>query len=127
MPLQFEIDIAANLVRATIIGNANLTAPEFREFLSAVIAHPDYQPGFDFFYDRSAVTAMPDETFVRAALDEIGRHADQLKVCKWAVLIGAQPALDIVRMTAMLSERPGIEARPFISRESAFAWLDRDV
>jgi hypothetical protein len=42
---------------------------------------------------------------------------------RWAVLIGPCAALEVVRMTALLGERSGIEARPFVSLDDALEWL----
>ena len=110
MPVTFKIN--EHLVRATIVGDNSLTEPEFREWLSAVLDHPDFRPDHDILYDRRSVKASPDPAFVRAALCAIGERADQLVGCRWAVLISPKSALEVVRMTSLLGERSGLEARP---------------
>ncbi|HEX4611128.1 MAG TPA: hypothetical protein VH092_23255, partial [Urbifossiella sp.] len=113
MPVRVEIDTPARLVRANVHGPANLTAAEFADFLGAMTAHPDFRPGFDILYDRRAVAEPPNQASVRAALGAIEARADRLAGCRWAVVIGPQPALEIVHLTTLLGERSGILARPF--------------
>jgi hypothetical protein len=124
MPVTFTIK--ERLVRATIVGDSSLTEPEFREWLSVVLDHPDFRSGYDILYDRRSVKASPDPAFVRAALCAIRERTDQLDGCRWAVLISPKSALEIVRMTSLLSERSGIEARPFVDLDDALEWLNCD-
>jgi hypothetical protein len=124
MPVTFSI--GSDLVRATIVGDSSLTVPEFREFLSALISHPDFRPGLDILYDRRAVKSPPDDRFVRAALRAIGERADELRGCRWAVLISPKSALEVVRMTSLLGEQSAIEARPFVNLNDALHWLDHN-
>ena len=124
MPVTFTIK--QRLVRVTIVGDNSLTEPEFRELLSAVLDHPEFRPGDGILYDRRSVVASPDPAFVRAALRAIGERADHLGGCRWAVLISPKSALEVVRMTSLLGERSGIEARPFIDLDDALDWLNAD-
>ena len=124
MPVTFTIN--ERLVRATIVGNDSLTEPEFRELLSAVLDHPEFRPGYDILYDRRSVKASLDPAFVRAALCAIEERAGHLDGCRWAVLISPKSALEVVRMTSLLGERSGIEARPFVDLNDALDWLNRD-
>ena len=123
MAINFAVDAPAHLVRATVSGPGNATLDEFRNFLDALVAHPEFRRGFGVLYDRRAVTTPPDDAFTRAATDAIERRADRLGGCQWAVVIGDQPALSVVHMTALLGERAGVEARPFFAPEEALAWL----
>ncbi|VTR91639.1 unnamed protein product [Gemmata massiliana] len=123
MAINFTVDGPARLVRATVSGPTNATLGEFESFLDALVAHPDFRRGFAVLYDRRAVAAPPDDTFIRAATEAIERRAARLSGCRWAVVIGDQPALSVVHMTALLGERAGVEARPFFAPEDARAWL----
>ncbi|VTR92774.1 unnamed protein product [Gemmata massiliana] len=76
-------------------------------------------------YDRRAVARPPDDAFVRAVTREIVVRANRLSGCRWAVVIGDQPALEVVRMTALLGERAGVEARPFFAPQEALTWFGR--
>lgn len=125
MAINFTVDAPARLARATVSGPENATLGEFQNFLDALVAHPDFRRGFGVLYDRRAVTTPPDDSFIRAATEAIARRADRLSGCQWAVVIGDQPALGVVRMTALLSERAGVDARPFFAPEEALAWLGR--
>ena len=102
MTIRFTVDAPARLVRATVPGPRNPTLDEFRGFLDALAAHPDFQPGFDVVYDRRAVTHPPDDAYVRAATAAVEARVGQLGGCRWAVVIGQQPALEVVR-----GSRPG--------------------
>jgi hypothetical protein len=123
MPVQVEIDTPARLVRATVTGPANLTAAEFADFLGALTAHPDFRPGLDILYDRRGVAEPPNPTSVRAALGAIEGRAGHMTGCRWAVVIRPQSALEVVRLTALLGEQSGVEARPFDSPDDALAWF----
>jgi len=123
MPVNFTVDTAARLVRATVTGPAKETPDEFRAFLDALVACPDFRPGFDILYDRRAAGYPPDDAFVRAAEGAIEARADRLGGCRWAVVIGTQPALEVVRMAALLGERAAVEARPFFAPDDALGWF----
>lgn len=123
MPVHLEIDSPARLVRATVTGPANLTVAEFDNFLGALIAHPDFRPGLDILYDRRVVAEPPNQTSARAALEAIEARAGRMTGCRWAVVIGPQSALEVVRLTALLGERAGVEARPFNSPDDAMTWF----
>jgi hypothetical protein len=126
MAVRVEINAPARLVRATIGGPDNLTLPEFEAFLDDLAARPDFRPGFDVLYDRRAVTQMPDPAFVRAALGAIESRAQQVAGGRWAVVIGSQAGLEVVRLTALLGERSGVAARPFVTPGEALCWLDEE-
>jgi hypothetical protein len=121
MPISFTID--DHSIHATVTGPNRLTEPEFREFLSDVTRQPDFRPGIDLLYDRRAVEVPPDDSFVRSALSAIHKSSGRLGGSRWAVLIGPCAALEAVRMTTLLGERSGIEARPFLSLDDAHEWL----
>jgi hypothetical protein len=124
MAVLVEIDTPARLVRATVAGPTNLTAAEFADFLGDLVTRPDFRPGFDILYDRRAVAEPPNPASVRAALGAIEARAGQMTGCRWAVVIRPQSALEVVRLTALLGERSGVIARPFVSPDEALAWLD---
>jgi hypothetical protein len=126
MTIRFTIDAPARLVRATVTGPENATPGEFRDFLDALTSSTAFRPGFDVLYDRRAVIDLPDDAFVRAATEEIEARADRLAGCRWAVVIGDRPALAVVRLTTLLGERAGVEARPFFAPEDALAWFGKD-
>jgi hypothetical protein len=65
MAIDFTVDAQARLVRATVPGPGNATRDEFRSFLDALVAHPDFRRGFGALYDHRAVTAPPDDSFTR--------------------------------------------------------------
>jgi hypothetical protein len=123
MSVQVEIDAPGNLVRATVRGTANLTRAGFEAFLDEMTAHADFRPGFHILYDRRSVTQSPDAEFVRAALGVIASRAGRMAGCRWAVVIGPQTALEVVRLTTLLGEQAGVEARPFFAPADALDWF----
>jgi hypothetical protein len=125
MPIHFTIDAQGRLVRAAATGDATECDTEFRQFLDALTAHPDFRPGFDVLYDRRGVSRTPDDDLVRAATGAIVERIDRLAGCRWAVVVGAQPGLEVVRLTALLGERAGVEARPFFDPDDALTWFGR--
>jgi hypothetical protein len=121
MAIHFAIDPRKRLVAYVIEGNT--TAAETCEFLDAVIRHPDYRCGFDFFGDRRGVES-PEPIYVYAVAAEINARARQLAPCLWAVVVSDLLGFGMTRMWALLAEESGVIIHPFRDSEEAVAWLN---
>ena len=84
MPIYFTVDRALRQVAYVVEGDA--TPDEARAFLDAVLAHPEFRPGFDFLGDRRGVDRAPGTRYVRAAAGEMRARATDLRRCRWAAV-----------------------------------------
>ena len=79
MPVHFRIDRDARLVVYVVKGYATRT--EAREFFDAVLAHPDFERGFNFLGDRRAAYKGQSSGYILAVSDEVkARHPWLLSV-----------------------------------------------
>jgi hypothetical protein len=121
MPIHFAIDPGKRLVAYVIERNA--TAGEASAFLDAVIRHPDYRWGFDFFGDRRGVKA-PESHYICSVAVEVNARAQQLAPCRWAVVVSDLLGFGMMRMCALLVEESGVIIHPFQDFDEAVAWLN---
>jgi hypothetical protein len=119
--VHFTIDRAVRLVAYVVDGTA--TEDEAREFLDSVLAHPDFETGFNFLGDRRGVTAVPDATYIYAVAVEVNRHHADLAPCQWAVIVSSDVAYGMTRMWGLLTADSGVKIIPFRTAEVATAWL----
>jgi len=124
MPISFTIDTAAHLVVYIVEGNA--TRQEAVEFLASVIAHPEFQRGFDFLGDRRDVVRGQTSAYVYGVTDEINARKESLAPCLWAVIVADEYAYGMSKMWATMTERSKVRIRPFRNAEEATNWLGAD-
>jgi hypothetical protein len=117
MPIHFAIDRQNRLVAYVVEGNA--TAEEARAFLDAVVAHPHYCYGFDFFGDRREVDSAPEPVYIYAVAAEVNARARLIGPCRWAVVVGDPLAFGMVRMWGLMAQASGVEIRAFRTAEEA--------
>jgi hypothetical protein len=121
MPIHFAIDRQNRLVAYVVEGNA--TAEEARAFLDAVVAHPRYCYGFDFFGDRRDVAEAPEPVYIYAVAAEVNARARLIGPCRWAVVVGDPLAFGMARMWGSMAQSSGVEIRAFRTAEEAAGWL----
>src|SRR5262245_25434688 len=120
MPIRFTVHPSARLVTYSVEGTATLD--EAREFLDAVVAHPDFRRGFAFLGDRR-MASEPDARYVRALADEVQDRAHLLAPCKWAVAAPTAEGFRMVRLWSFQTLPSGVEAAPFMTPTAAAEWL----
>src|SRR4051812_19303951 len=120
MPIHFAIDRRHRLVAYVVEGD--ITPGEPRAFLNAVVAHPSYRCGFDFYGDRRGAPAEPAYFYAIAA--EVNSRARQLGPCNWAVVVTDAAGFGMARMWGTLTESSGVRVQPFRCAEDALAWMD---
>jgi hypothetical protein len=121
MPIHFAIDRQNRLVAYVVEGTA--TTEEARAFLDAVMRHPHYRYGFDFFGDRRDVDAAPEPNYIFAVAAEVNARAARLAPCRWAVIVDGEVAHGMARMWGLLAAGSGVDIRPFHSAADAREWL----
>jgi hypothetical protein len=121
MSVHFRIDPGSRLVSYVVEGDA--TADEAREFLDAVLAHPEYRRGFNFLGDRREVDRAPGTRYVHVVAAEVNARCKALGRCRWAVVVSGELADGMARMWGQMTGFSGVEIRAFRSVESACEWL----
>ena len=121
MSIHFTIDRCERLVTYVVEGG---TCPvEACTFFDAVLEHPHYRCGFDFFGDLRRMGGAPEPHYVYAVAAEVVAHAVMLGPWRWAVVVADDTAHDRVRMWAALAAPSGVLIHPFRTSEEAADWL----
>jgi hypothetical protein len=121
MPVRFAIDRTMRLVVYVVEGDA--TAAEASDFLDAVLAHPDFERGFNFLGDRRGVDRAPSSAYVRSVADAVKARSESLGPCSWAVVVGSDSGYGMARMWGILTDASAVEIVPFRTPEAASTWL----
>jgi hypothetical protein len=121
MGIHFAIDPRQRLVHYVVEGHVGPV--DASAFFNAVLAHPDYRCGFDFFGDRRAVDAAPDPSYVYSVAAEVLMRPRFLAPCRWAVVVADDTAEHRARTWAVMAAVSGVEICPFRTAEDAARWL----
>jgi hypothetical protein len=98
----------------------------WRQTMLAVFAHPEFETGFNFLSDRRSAAEARSSEYLRAALDFIKRHDNEIGSCKWATVVSTIAAFGMGRMTQILSENLRIKVEVFKDMDQAIYWLLQD-
>lgn len=120
MPVDHRLVLEQRLVVLTYAGS--VTVAEWTEALQAVLAEPDYQPGFNLLVDRRA-SALPTRAFADGVATFIRQHREQFRNARVAILVSDVAAFGMARMQEMLNESLDLDTRAFKSEPDAYAWL----
>lgn len=121
MDISFDVDPSERLLSYVVEGTP--TADETRDFLNAVVAHPDFEPGFGFSGDCRRLGDDPGMVYVRALAREVRARAGELGPCRWGLVFSTAGGFTAVRICSLLTFGSGIEFAPFRTPEEAEAWL----
>jgi hypothetical protein len=121
MGVRFAIDKSARLVAYVVEGDA--TPGEARAFLDAVLAHPDFERGFDFLGDRREVDRAPTAAYIHSLSHLMNARRVLLGPCRWAVVVADEAGYGMARLWEQLTGSSAIEVEPFRTPEEATAWL----
>jgi hypothetical protein len=100
---------------------------EWFDMLDVVAVDPRYELGFDFLYDRTGYTHIPDTMYVRAW---VFRHASRMKAMqggRLAVVVHESAVFGMMRMASAFADGVGTAIGVFRSEADALAWLERDL
>jgi hypothetical protein len=121
LPIKFTIEPALGLVSYTATGS--IRKSDAKEFLDAVLTHPDFRRGFRFIGDRrDMVTARGDE-YARAVAALVEANKEQLAPCRWAALVPNPVAYGMARMWSLMAGDTGVSIQPFYELSEAMEWL----
>ncbi len=121
MAIRFSVHPSARLVTYEVEGTA--TRDDAKEFLDAVLAHPNFERGFAFLGDRRGPGSEPDMTYVRAVAKEVQARASRLAPCRWAVALSTAAGFGAIRLCNLLTLESGVEMAPFMTPDQAAEWL----
>ena len=123
MPVRYEIDSAAGLVRVTLSGD--VTSDEIFDYYAAVAADPALRPGLSIFADCRSVTSVPPFPELNAVANAQARAPADVRPRRAAVLVSSSWLFGIIRQFAALAEGGGIQVVPFYNHDEAHQWLAR--
>lgn len=123
MAIRYAIDTHRRLVRFTHVSRTPIA--EWRDTIDAVLAHADYQRGFDFIDDFAVRIDVPTTADVQRAVEFLINRQSAIGPCRWAVVVHPQmPALfGMIRMAESLMQGSSITLRAFTSVSQALIWL----
>ena len=121
MPIQFTLDPSKGLVVYAVSGKVSKS--HAKDFLDAVLTHPDFRRGFHFLGDRrEMVTARADE-YARSVAALVEENRQQLAPCRWAVLVPNPVAYGMARMWSLMAGDTGVTVQPFYELGEAIEWI----
>ena len=119
--MEYLIDPGRRLVRMAIRGE--ITFAEWREAMDAILADPNYRPGFGFLVDLTDLVNAPETTFIRQVAGYFLGHRGELGAGRRAIVVTAQSIYGMARMEEILAEPSRVAVRPFYRFEDAEHWL----
>ena len=122
MPISYELDRAARIVRITAHGDVSF--PEEKECLDAFLADSTHQPGFRILLDDRERMPAASSAHVKAmaSLFELNRQA--IGAARLAIVVAKDVSFGLARMFSMLTDNSLVETRVFRDIDEAEQWLD---
>jgi hypothetical protein len=124
MPITYDVDIDAGLVRLT--GTGDVHPPEWTAVLDQVLKDSRHQPGMGILMDRRAITNTQNTAMITAGVDYFETRAALLGACRYATVVSDLSAYGMGRMMEQLTEarrRAAVEVRAFTDIGEAEQWL----
>lgn len=109
--------------RVTIHVDGLTTYEDWETSIRAVIADPEYQPGFDFLSDRRSADPPPTIETVRRAVGFFEFNSQQFGHCRWAIVVSGPAAYGMGRMAEALVAETGVRVKVFTQMAAADEWL----
>ncbi|MCC7134072.1 MAG: hypothetical protein IT352_15550 [Gemmatimonadales bacterium] len=117
--LQYRIDQARRFVE--VVGVQTPDPEEFARLFAAILADPDYRPGYGFYRDRRGMVPMKRGT-LQANLAVVAALPG-LTGSRWAYVVSDPANYGMARMAAILGDGSALELQIFETPEAALAWL----
>lgn len=117
--LQYRIDQARRIVE--VVGVQTSDPEEFLRLFTAILADPDYRPGFGFYRDRRGMVPIKRGT-LQANLAVVAAIPG-LTGSRWAYVVSDPANYGMARMAAILGDGSALELHIFDTPEAALAWL----
>jgi proline iminopeptidase len=121
MPITYQIDKGAGIVRTVARGDVDLE--EERRCLESFLADPDHQPGFGILLDNRERGLPASSDHVRGMAEAYEEHQNTVGNARMAIVVSREVSLGLARMFALLTERATVETEAFRDINEAEAWL----
>ena len=122
MPMEYEIDREANLVRIT--GKGRVTDAEMVQCVSDLRNDPELKPDMHALSDMRAIEVGFTSEGVAGMLAVMDRTADRRSAARAAIVVSSEVAFGMGRMLELRSEnRADPTFQVFRDMDSALEWL----
>lgn len=123
MPVDVNIDVAANLVTYTATGT--ITIDEMKSAFDSIFEHPDFKPGMNALCDGKDASfpyiAMHDiQDLVALLMERSGRRGEGFRV---GLLVRGNAEFGISSLFEMQTYALPFEVQVFRNTEEALEWL----
>jgi hypothetical protein len=98
----------------------------WQQTMLAVFADSEFETGFNFLSDHRSAAEARSSDYLRAALNFLKRHDNEIGSCKWATVVSTIAAFGMGRMTQILSENLSMQIEVFKDMDQAIYWLLQD-
>jgi hypothetical protein len=119
--MAFSVDSAARLVRLRAFRDH--TFAELKATIAAVLADPEYRPGFSVLADCSAIMTAPTSEYVRGVVSLLATHAADMPGARWAQVVQPGATYGMARMAGFVGAEALGDYRVFSDVEEAERWL----
>jgi hypothetical protein len=109
--------------RVTIRVDGPTSYQDWEDSIRAVLADPQFQPGFDFLSDRRSADPPPTIDMVRRAVGFFELNRRQFGTCRWALVVSGPAAYGMGRMAEALAAETGVRVKVFTQMAAADQWL----
>jgi hypothetical protein len=124
MPITFEIDTEARIVRATARGD--ITLEEELACFESFLSDPRFESGFGILHDNRERRSVSSTDYVKGMADAVQKNRAALGPAKVAIVVSRMVSLGLSNMFAILTENALIRTRVFWDIEEAERWLAED-
>ena len=121
MPVTYEIDKAAGIIRTKCAGFVTLS--DVKEHFQTLERDPDCPRQLDVLLDFSEMTSFPATEQLKAASEEISRVRDRVRFGAGAILVSTDAHYGNAMVFEVLSARAFRVTRIFRDLSEAEAWL----
>ena len=119
-PIEFGIDAELGVV--LFVSRADPTIAQWIHAVETILGDPEFQVGFGFVSDRSAVREPAKPAFVREAARYLRHRQDVFARTRWAVLVQDTVGFGMARMGQAYVPETGPDVQIFSDVDAAIAW-----
>ncbi len=121
MPITYQIDKDAEIVRAVARGDVSLD--EERRCFEAFLADPDHEPGFGILLDNRERGIPASSEHIRGMARAFQDRREEVGPARMAIVVSREVSLGLARMFALLTDDTPVDAQAFADINQAEAWL----